>query len=330
MRAGQLMQSGDGYDIVVSEGHSQPTPAPGELLIKVAYAGINHADLYQVQGRYPLPEETDHIPGLECAGEVVALGEDVHDWEIGGVVCGLSAGGCYAEYVTIPAAQCLAVPKGISVREAACFPEALATVWLTVCEQAKLHKGETLLVHGGSSGIGVIAIQLANIFGAQVIVTAGTDEKCGACEQLGARAINYKKQDFVAEAKRMTDGKGVDVVLDMVGGSYVERNFKAMAPLARMVSIALIDGAKIKANIGGFFLKNLSWRATTLRSQTAEVKAHVMRELQAHVLPKIADNTLKAVIDSEFSLENVEKAHQRMHQSLHVGKILLNIGASSN
>lgn len=330
MRAGQLVQSGDGYDIVVGDDHQKPIPVSGELLIKVAYAGINHADIYQTQGRYPLPDETDNILGLECSGEVVAIGDAVQDWQVGDAVCGLASGGCYGEYVSIPAAQCLAVPEGISLQEAACFPEALATVWLTVFEQAGLRKGETLLVHGGSSGIGVMAIQMAKSFGAQVIVTARTDVKCNACEQLGAIAINYKEQDFVKEVKRLTDGKGADVVLDMVGGSYIERNFKAMAPSARMVNIALIDGAKIEANIGGFFLKNLSWRATTLRSQTSEVKAHIMSELKMHMLPKIADKTIKAVIDSEYSLENVEKAHQKMHESLHIGKILLNIGASSN
>ena len=329
MRAGQVVAAGDGFALAVSDGHDKPLPQAGELLIKIAYAGVNHADLYQVQGRYPLPTETHNIAGLECSGVVEVVGEGVAGWQVGDEVCGLATGGCYAEYATIPAVQCLAVLEGVSLREAACFPEALATVWLTVFQQARLSAGETVLVHGGSSGIGVMAIQMAKAFGAQVITTAGTDEKCKACEVLGATAINYKTQDFVAEVKRITEGKGADVVLDMVGGSYIERNFKAMAAGGRMVSIALIEGAKIEANIGGFFLKNLSWRATTLRSQAAEVKAEIMRELAVHVLPKIAQGTIKAVIDSEFSLENVEKAHQKMDESLHIGKILLHIGATS-
>jgi len=329
MRAGQLIQQTDGYDIVVSNSLEKPKPKAGQVLVKVAYAGVNHADLYQRAGRYPLPNETQHIPGLECSGVVESTGEGVTEWSVGDAVCALATGGCYAEYVVVPSAQCLSVPKGITLAQAACFPEACATVWLTVFQQAALKAGETLLVHGGSSGIGVMAIQMAKAFGANVITTAGTTEKCEACDVLGATAINYKTHDFVTEVKDATNGKGVDVVLDMVGGSYIERNFKAMAAGARMVSIALIDGAKIEANIGGFFLKNLSWRATTLRSQPPEVKAQIMRELAEYVMPKIVAGEIKAVMDSEFSLENVEKAHQKMHQSLHIGKITLDIEASS-
>jgi len=302
-----------------------PEPTSNEVLIRVHAAGINRPDILQRQGLYPPPVDASPILGLEVAGEIVELGEGVTDWKVGDQVCALVNGGGYAEYAIAPAAQCLPVPKNFSFFQAAALPETFFTVWHNLFQRAQLKSGETLLVHGGSSGIGTTAIQLAIAFGVKVFATAGAVEKCNAITALGAVAINYRNQDFVAEIKSGTDGKGVNVILDMVGGDYIQRNFSASAKDARIVNIAFLNGSKTELDLMPIMLKRLTLTGSTLRAQTSQVKARIAEELKQHVWPLLDEQKIAPVIDSVFSFNDVVKAHERMESSEHIGKIILDL-----
>jgi len=301
-----------------------PEAGSGEVLIRIDAAGVNRPDCLQREGNYAPPPGTTDIPGLEVCGEIVAVGEDAGEWTVGDSVTALVAGGGYAEYVTAPAAQCLPVPEGLSMVEAAALPETFFTVWTNVFERAGLQEGESLLVHGGSSGIGTTAIQIANRLGARVITTAGSDEKCQACLDLGAeRAVNYKDEDFVEAAREFGGGSGVDVILDMVGGDYLPRNIKALAPDGRHVNIAFLRGSKVELNFMHVMLKRLTLTGSTLRPQPVERKGEIARQLRERVWPLIAKGEIKPVVHATFPLAEAAEAHRLMESSQHIGKIVL-------
>ena len=304
-----------------------PQPAEGEVLIKVAAAGVNRPDVMQRQGGYPPPPGASDIPGLEIAGTVVALGPGAQGVAVGDAVCALVAGGGYAEYCPAPAALCLPVPDGFSMAEAAALPETFYTVWTNVFQQGRLAAGESILIHGGSSGIGTTAIQLARAFGATAYATAGTDEKCRRCEALGAeRAINYREADFVEAIQEATEGRGVDVVLDMVGGEYVMRNLKALAVEGRLLQIAVQKGPKVPDfNILTVMMKRLSVTGSTLRPRTVAQKAVIADDLRAKVWPLLNAGSVRPVMDQSFPLSEAAAAHARMESSVHVGKIMLQV-----
>jgi putative PIG3 family NAD(P)H quinone oxidoreductase len=304
----------------------RPLPAPGrgEVLIRVAAAGVNRADVLQRKGSYPPPSGASDIPGLEVSGEVVAAGAEVREPALGAKVCALLAGGGYAQYVTVPAVQCLPVPQGVSVEDAAALPETYCTVWLNVFERGKLRSGETLLVHGGASGIGTTAILLAKVSGARVIVTAGTAAKCAACRELGADlAINYREGDFVEATQRATEGRGANVILDMVGGDYVARNVAACASDGRIALIALQGGTKAELDLRALLSKRLTLSASTLRAQPVESKGRLVAAVREKVWPLFASRGLKPVIHARFPLAEAAAAHKLMESNAHVGKILL-------
>ncbi|MGQ9369664.1 NAD(P)H-quinone oxidoreductase [Azospirillum sp. ST 5-10] len=304
-----------------------PVPGPGEILVEVAAAGVNRPDVLQRMGRYDPPPGTSDLPGLEIAGRVVALGEGVTGWAATDEVCALVAGGGYAQYCVVPAVQALPRPKGLSAVEAAALPETVFTVWTNVFERGALKPGETFLVHGGSSGIGTTAIQLAKAFGARVFATAGSPDKCRACEELGAeRAIDYKTEDFVAVLKEATGGKGVDVVLDMVGGDYIARDVEAMAVDGRHVSIAFLQGAKVTLNMFPVMTKRLTLTGSTLRARPVEEKGRIARAVRAEVWPLIEAGRMKPMVHATFPLEQAGEAHRLMESSSHIGKIVLTVG----
>jgi NADPH:quinone reductase len=301
-----------------------PAPARGEVLVRVAAAGVNRADILQRKGSYPPPAGASDIPGLEVSGEVVAQGAEVHEPQVGAKVCALLAGGGYAQYVAVPAVQCLPVPAGVTLEDAAALPETYCTVWLNVFERARLRGGETLLVHGGASGIGTTAIVLAKACGARVIVTAGTAAKCAACRELGADfAINYREGDFVEATHRATDGRGADVILDMVGGDYVARNVAASAVDGRIALIALQGGAKAELDLRALLSKRLTLSASTLRAQPVQSKGRLVAAVRERVWPLFASRGLKPVIQARFPLAEAAAAHRLMEGGTHVGKILL-------
>ena len=301
-----------------------PSPGEGEILIRVAAAGVNRADCLQRQGGYAPPPGASDIPGLECAGTVAALGPEVAGWRIGDEVCALLTGGGYAEYVAVPAPQCLPIPAGLGMAEAGGVPETAFTVWTTVFERGRLQPGESFLVHGGSSGIGTTAIQLARQFGARVFVTAGSAEKCAACAELGAeRAINYREEDFVAIVKEATEGRGVDVILDMVGGDYIQRNLSAMALEGRLVYIAFLGGAKAEVNFAPMLMKRLTITGATLRARPIAEKGAIAAAVHEKVWPLFADGTVRAVLHKTFPLAEAGAAHTLMESSAHIGKIVL-------
>lgn len=300
-----------------------PTPMDSEVLIRVHAAGINRPDILQRQGLYPAPTDASSILGLEVAGEITDIGKGVTDWKIGDKVCALVNGGGYAEYTVAPAAQCLPVPDQFSFIQAAALPETFFTVWHNLFQRAQLKAGETLLIHGGTSGIGTTAVQLAIAFGVKVFATAGSAEKCRAIESLGAVAINYREQDFVAEIKSQTQGQGVNVILDMVGGDYIQRNFSAAAKEGRIVNIAFLNGSKTELDLMPLMLKRLTLTGSTLRAQSAQVKVGIAQELKEQVWPLLNQQKIKPIIDSVFSLAEVAKAHDRMESSVHIGKIIL-------
>lgn len=303
-----------------------PTPGHGEILIRVAAAGINRPDTFQRMGLYPPPPGAPATPGLEVAGEVASIGPGVTLWQPGDKVCALVGGGGYAEYCLSHEAHALPVPKGMSFTEAAALPETFFTVWTNVFERGALKAGETLLVHGGSSGIGTTAIQLGAIFGATVIATAGSAEKCEACRKLGAHtAINYREQDFVEETKRQTDGRGADVILDMVGGDYIPRNIQACAPDGRIVSIAFLNGSTAEVNFMPVMLKRLTLTGSTLRPRSIEEKAALAATLKAKVWPLLDAGRVKPLVDTVFPLAEASKAHALMEKSSHIGKIVLTL-----
>ena len=303
-----------------------PRPGAGEVLIRAAAAGINRPDVFQRRGLYPPPPGAPSIPGLEVAGEIVAAGEGVEQGLIGQPVCALLAGGGYAQYAVAPAGQCLGVPTSLSMIEAAAIPETLFTVWTNLFERAFAVEGDTVLVHGGTSGIGTMAIALGKLFGLRVIVTCGSDEKCARARQLGAAyAINYQAQDFVAEVKAITEGRGVQAVLDMVGGDYVPRNLQCLADDGRHVSIAVQRGVSAEINLFDVMRRRLTITGSLLRPRSVEFKSLVADELHRSVWPHVEAGRLKPVIDSTYPLAQAAAAHARMESGEHVGKIVLTI-----
>jgi putative PIG3 family NAD(P)H quinone oxidoreductase len=313
-----------GPEVLVPAQRPKPAPAAGEVLIKVAAAGVNRPDVMQRMGHYPPPRGITDIPGLEVAGTVDAVGPDVIGWHAGDRVCALVAGGGYAEYCVAPAPQCLPVPKDMDVVHAAAIPETYFTVWTNVFERGRLSPGESLLVHGGSSGIGTTAIRLAHALGSRVFATAGSPEKCAACEKLGAdRCINYRSEDFVAVVKELTAGKGVDVVLDMVGGDYFPRNMDALALDGRLVSIAVLNGVKTTINILTMMQKRLTLTGSTLRTRPIAEKGAIAAALRRHVWPLLVAGTATPVIHATFPLADAAAAHRVMEQGTHIGKLVL-------
>jgi NADPH2:quinone reductase len=302
-----------------------PGVAPAEVLIRVAAAGVNRPDVLQRQGHYPPPAGASPIPGLEVAGEIAALGSEVRDWRVGDLVCALLSGGGYAQYAAVPAVQCLPIPAGLSLQQAATLPETFFTVWLNLFRRAGLQPGETVLVHGGASGIGTTAILLASAFGARVLTTAGSAEKCAACEALGAqRAINYHTQDFVAAVREATQGRGADVILDMVGGEYVQRNISAAAVEGRIALIAVQGGARAEIDLRQLLVKRLKLMGATLRPQSSAAKGRLAQDLLNDVWPLFVDRRLAAPpIHARFALQAAADAHALMESGLHIGKIVL-------
>lgn len=315
-----------GPEVLLPETRSVPVPGPGEILVKVAAAGVNRPDVAQRSGAYPPPPGASDLPGLEIAGEVVAVGPGATKHKLGDKVMSLVAGGGYAQYCIAQDAQAIAVPPVFSMQEAGAIPETLMTVWHNVFERGELKPGETLLIHGGSSGIGTMAIQLAKAFGSRVIVTVGGQDKVDACLKLGAdRAINYKTEDFVAEVKTATAGAGANVILDMVGGDYVDRNYDAAAVDGRIVQIATLNGAKATVNIAKVMVKRLRHTGSTLRPRTNADKAAMVAVIEARVMPLMREGRIKPLMDSTFPLEKAADAHRRMETSAHIGKIVLSV-----
>ncbi len=313
-----------GPEVLLPETRAVPVPARGEILVKVAAAGVNRPDVAQRSGAYPPPPGASDLPGLEIAGEVVAIGPGATKHRLGDRVMSLVAGGGYAQYCIAQDAQAMAVPAALSMNEAGAIPETLMTVWHNVFERGALKPGETLLVHGGSSGIGTMAIQLAKAFGSKAIVTVGSKDKADACLKLGAdSAVNYKTEDFVAAVKTATDGAGANVILDMVGGDYIDRNYDAAAVDGRIVQIATLGGAKATVNIAKVMVKRLHHTGSTLRPRTNTDKAAMVAAIEAKVMPLLREGRVKPVMDSTFPLEKAADAHRHMETSEHIGKIVL-------
>lgn len=326
MRAVAITKPG-GPEVLKPVEVERPEPDPGEVLIRVHAAGVNRPDVIQRMGYYPPPPGASPLPGLEVAGEVVEKGPGVRSPALGKQVCALIAGGGYAEYAVVSAAQCLPVPVGLSMVEAAALPETTLTVWHNVFERGQLQKDEWLLVHGGSSGIGTTAIQLAVAKGARVIATAGCEEKCDACVDLGAvRTINYRAEDFVSAVMSFTEGHGADLILDMVGGDYVTRNFKAAAEDGRIVQIAFLEGSKKELDLMPLMLKRLTLTGSTLRARSVDFKAELTRNVKKHVWPLIGAGEYRPVICKTFALEKAADAHRLMESNQHIGKIVLEVG----
>lgn len=313
-------------DVLKPTRRPVPQPGAGEVLIEIAAAGVNRPDVLQRMGLYNPPPGASDIPGLEVAGTVVALGEGVTAYGLGDRVCALLSGGGYAEYASAPVEQCLPVPEGMSMTDAACLPETFYTVWSNVFDQGRLKAGETFLVHGGSSGIGTTAIQMAKAFGARVFTTAGSAEKCAACVELGAdRAINYKEEDFVEVIRQETEGRGVDVVLDMVGGDYIGRSIGIMAPEGRHVSIAFLQSPKVAFNMFPVMLKRLTLTGSTLRARPVADKAAIAASLREKVWPLLANRTIAPRVHEVFPLDRAADSHALMESSRHIGKIALEV-----
>lgn len=326
MRAVVVTRPGDAEVLTIAE-RPDPVPAAGEVRIRVAAAGLNGADLSQRRGYYPSPPGAPDWPGLEVSGIVDAVGDGVDAWNVGDRVCALLPGGGYAELVTVDAGLVLPVPDQVDLVEAAGLPEVAATVWSNVFELGRLAAGETLLVHGGSSGIGTMAIQLGRAFGAEVIATAGSEEKAAFCREVGAQAaVDYRRQDFVEAARAFTDGRGVDVVLDIVGGDYIARDLDALATGGRILSIAVRDRTPAAVDMGLLMRKRASIHGTTLRARPLAERVAIIAAVRANVWPLLADGRVRPVIDSVFPLEDAAAAHRRMESSAHRGKILLRVG----
>ena len=323
MNAVEITEPG-GPDVLRLTRRPIPSPSAGDVVIKVAFAGVNRPDALQRAGLYAPPPTASDLPGLEAAGEIVAIGDGVSDWTVGDKVCALLPGGGYAEYVATPAAHCLPIPDGMGLRDAACLPETFFTVWSNVFGRGGLKAGERFLVHGGSSGIGTTAIQLAHAFGARGFTTAGSDEKCAKCVDLGAeRAINYRNEDFVDVMR--AEG-GADLILDMVGGDYLPRNVKCLADDGRLVQIAFLQGPKIELNFAQVMMRRLTITGSTLRPQSNQAKAMIAEALRANVWPLLASGQVAPVMDSEYELANAALAHAHMEKSTHIGKIVLRVG----
>ena len=311
----EVLRTGDG---------PVPRPGPDEVLIRVAAAGVNRPDVLQRTGSYPPPPGASPILGLEVSGTIAALGDGAEGWREGDEVCALVPGGGYAEYCTAPATHCLPVPRGLSLVEASGLPETFFTVWTNVFDRGRLQAGESFLVHGGTSGIGTTAIQLARAFGARVFATAGSPEKCAICRELGAeRAIDYRQEDFVAVIRDATGGRGVDLILDMVGGPYVEKNLRSLAVEGRLVQIAFLRGSKVTLDLVHLMMRRQTITGSTLRPQSVAAKAAIASALREKVWPLIEAGTVKPVIDRTFPLAEAAEAHRLMESSRHIGKILL-------
>ncbi len=322
----EIPKPGPECDALVQGTRPVPAPEAGEILIEVAAAGVNRPDLLQRRGHYPPPPGISDVPGLEIAGQVVALGANAERWKLGDQVTALVAGGGYAQYCVAPAAQALPIPEGLSALEAACLPETFFTVWTNVYDRCALQPGETLMVHGGSSGIGTTAIMMAKALGNPVIATAGTKDKCDACLALGAAlAINYKEQDFAAEAKRFTNGKGVDVILDMVGGDYIERDLDCLADDGRVGIIAVLGGAKGQINFAKLMLGRKTITGSTLRTRPVAVKAAIAKSLEQHVWPLIEAGKIKPQIAATLPLAQAADAHRLLEDGKIVGKVVLKV-----
>lgn len=323
MRVVEITKPG-GPEVLVPSTRAIPVPRHGEVVIKLAHAGVNRPDALQRAGLYDPPKGASDLPGLEGAGEVVALGPGVADVALGDQVCALLPGGGYAEYVVTAAAHCLPVPKGLTLKQAACLPETFFTVWTNVVQRGRLRAGERFLVHGGSSGIGTTAIQLAHAYGARVFATAGSDAKCAQCLKLGAeQAINYRTEDFVTVLQK---AGGANLILDMVGGAYLARNLDALADEGRLVQIAFLQGPQVDVNFTQVMTRRLTVTGSTLRPQSALAKARITEDLRRYVWPLLEAGRVAPVMDSEFPLMEAAKAHARMESSEHIGKIVLKVG----
>ncbi|KAG1713809.1 Quinone oxidoreductase PIG3 [Nymphon striatum] len=322
MNAIEITQAG-GPEVLQLTEVDVPQPAYGQVRIKVAYAGVNRPDALQRAGLYNPPKGASPLPGLEAAGEISAVGDGVTGWSVGEQVCALLPGGGYAEQVCTPAAHCLPVPDGMTLKQAACLPETFFTVWSNVFMRGGLKAGEKFLVHGGSSGIGTTAIQLAHVMGARVFTTAGSDDKCAACRDLGAEvAMNYRDVDFVEELR---SHGGADLILDMVGGSYIPRNLKCLADDGRLVQIAFLQGPKVEVNFAQLMMRRLTITGSTLRPQSDLAKTEIAQQLRDHVWPLLSVGKIAPVLDQEFDLADAAGAHARMESSAHIGKIVLKI-----
>ncbi len=323
MRAITIQNAGPAYVLALGDAQN-PEPGTGEVLIQVAAAGVNRADLLQARGVYPPPSGASAILGMEVSGTVAGLGEGVSQWSVGDKVCALIPGGGYAQYAVAAQSACLGVPDNLALVEAAAFPEALFTVWTNLYDGAALAPGESVLVHGGSSGIGVTAIQLLAARGHSVFATAGSDEKCAACEKLGAtKAVNYRTQDFVAVIAEHTGGRGVDVILDMVGGDYIQRNMTLAAPGGRIVNIAYQKGARAQVDFAPLLTKRLTLTGSTLRGRNTAQKAAIRNALAGQAWPLVASGAVKPVVEATLPLGEAQKAHEILAGSGHIGKILL-------
>ncbi len=329
MIAIEIREPGDPHVLVAVE-RPRPDPAAGEVLIKVAAAGVNRPDVFQRRGRYPPPPGASDIPGLEVAGTIHRVGEGAGNWRPGDAVCALVAGGGYAEYCSAPAGQCLPLPRGVDVVAAAGIPETVFTVWTNVFDRGRLRAGESLLVHGGSSGIGTTAIQLARAFGARVFATAGSAAKCAACEGLGAeRCINYREADFVDVISKATAGRGVDLILDMVGAPYFARNLQALALEGRLVEIATLGGATTELNLQTVMQRRVTITGSTLRARPIAEKAAIASAVHAHVWPLFESGAVRPIVFRTFPLREAAAAHALMEASTHIGKIVLVTGESA-
>ncbi len=313
-----------GPEVLVPAERPRPVPGTHDVLIKVAAAGVNRPDVMQRKGGYPPPPGASDIPGLEVAGTIVEVGASVREWRVGDEVCALVSGGGYAEYCAAPAPQCLPIPRGLDAVAAAAVPETFFTVWTNVFDRGRLISGEWILIHGGSSGIGTTAIQLARAFGARVLTTAGSDEKCAACERLGAeRAINYRTTDFVAAVNEATGGRGVDVVLDIVGGDYVQRNLSSLALEGRLIQIAVMSGRTAEIALTPILQRRLTITGSTLRPRSVAEKGAIAKALRQHVWPLLESGVVKPIVYATFPLLAAAEAHRVMESSEHIGKLVL-------
>ena len=313
-------------DVLVPIERPMPALAAGEVLIKVAAAGVNRPAVMQREGKYPPPPGASDIPGLELAGEIIAVAADVNAWKVGDRVCALVSGGGYAEFCSVPARQCLPLPAGLDVIQAAAIPETFFTVWTNVFERGRLAAGESILIHGGSSGIGTTAIQLAHVSGARVLTTAGSDEKCSACRSLGAEvAINYRSADFVAGVRDATNGRGVDVVLDMVGGDYLQRNIDCLAMDGRLVQIGMLGGLKAQVNMGPVLQRRLWITGSTLRARSVAEKAAIAQAVHQKVWPLLEAGKVRVLVHATYPLAQAAEAHRVMESSEHIGKLVLTV-----
>jgi putative PIG3 family NAD(P)H quinone oxidoreductase len=313
----------ENHHLSVAEGPI-PEPKADEVLIKVRSAGINRADLLQRKGLYPPPEDASPVMGLEVAGTVEAVGDNAGTWKAGDSICALTHGGGYADYAVAPVGQCMPIPSGFSKAEAAALPEALLTVWHNIFQRARMQRGETVLIHGGASGIGTLGIQMAAVMGAEVYTTAGTDEKCRALEARGARrAVNYRTEDFETVFSELGLNNRVDVTLDMIGGDYIQKNINLAAPEGRIVNIAFMKGFKAEVNFAGLLMKRVTLTGSTLRAQSFAQKTVMVEEIMEHIYPHLESGAIKPIVDSIYPLEQVEQAHGHMEGGQHMGKIIL-------